>query len=183
MEVKYELCWNQKPILKKLNLQADDLRLVTVWRRTGLPRWLSGKGSTCQCRRCRFSPWVRKIPRRKEWWSTPGFLPGESHGQSYGQTPVSTCAKSLLSSLTLLRPHGCSPPGSSVRGILQARILEWLPCPPPGDLSDPGIKQASLNLQHWRVGSLPLEHLGSPDYAIEASSWVWDFPKRKKNNG
>ena len=28
----------------------------------GLPRWFSGKESACQCRRCRFAPWVRKIP-------------------------------------------------------------------------------------------------------------------------
>ena len=28
--------------------------------------------------------------------------------------------------LTLLRPHGHSPPGSAVQGILQARILEWV---------------------------------------------------------
>ena len=29
-----------------------------------------------------FSPWVRKIPwRRRTWQPTPGFLPGESHGQ------------------------------------------------------------------------------------------------------
>ena len=27
------------------------------------------------------------------------------------------------------------PPGSSIHGISQARILEWLPSPPPGDLS------------------------------------------------
>ena len=26
-------------------------------------------------------PWVRKIPRRREWQPTPGFFPGESHGQ------------------------------------------------------------------------------------------------------
>ena len=32
-------------------------------------------------RRCRFSPWVGKIPCRKEWQPTPVFLPGESHGQ------------------------------------------------------------------------------------------------------
>ena len=32
---------------------------------------------------------------------------------------------------------------SSVRGILQARILEWEPCPPPGDLPDPGIEPLS----------------------------------------
>ena len=28
-----------------------------------------------------------------------------------------------------LRPHGCSPPGSSVHGILQARILDWFAMP------------------------------------------------------
>ena len=38
----------------------------------------------------------------------------------------------------------CSRPGSSVHGILQARIQEWVACPPPRDLPDPGIKPASL---------------------------------------
>ena len=28
-----------------------------------------------------FDPWVGKIPWRREWQPTPGFLPGESHGQ------------------------------------------------------------------------------------------------------
>ena len=37
----------------------------------------------------------------------------------------------------------CSLPGPSVHGILQARILEWITCPSPGDLPDPGIKHAS----------------------------------------
>jgi len=52
----------------------------------------------------------------------------------------------------------CSLPGSSVHGILQARILEGLPCPPLGDLPDPGIKPGSPALQE---DSLPLSHLGS----------------------
>ena len=43
-------------------------------------------------------------------------------------------------------PMDCSPPGSSVHGILQARILEWLPFPPPGDLPDPGIEPAPVAL-------------------------------------
>ena len=47
----------------------------------GLPWWLSGKGSTCQCRRHKFNPWVRKIPWRRKWQPTPVFLPGEFHGQ------------------------------------------------------------------------------------------------------
>ena len=29
-------------------------------------------------------------------------------------------------------------------GILQARRLEWLPCPPPGDFPKPGIESLSL---------------------------------------
>ena len=35
-------------------------------------------------------------------------------------------AKSLQSCLTLCSPLDCSPPGSSIHGILQARILEWV---------------------------------------------------------
>ena len=37
-----------------------------------------------------------------------------------------------------------SSPGSSVHGILQAGTLEGLPCPPPGDLPNPGIERVSL---------------------------------------
>ena len=50
----------------------------------GLPRWLRGKESPCQCRRrkrCAFDPWIRKIPWRKKWQPTIIFLPGKSHGQ------------------------------------------------------------------------------------------------------
>ena len=39
----------------------------------------------CQCRRCkrcRFDPWVRKIPWRRKWQLIPVFFLGESHGQS-----------------------------------------------------------------------------------------------------
>ena len=44
---------------------------------------------------------------------------------------------------TLCNPMDCSPPGSSVHGILRARILEWLSCSPVGDLPDPGIEPTS----------------------------------------
>ena len=37
-----------------------------------------------------------------------------------------------------------SLPGSSVHGVSQVRMLEGLPCPSPGDLSNPGIETASL---------------------------------------
>ena len=37
--------------------------------------------SICQCRRCRFNSWVKKIPWRRKRQSTSVFLPGKSHGQ------------------------------------------------------------------------------------------------------
>ena len=48
---------------------------------------------------------------------------------------------------TLCDSMDCSPPGSSVRGILQARILEWAAIPPPGGLPDSAIKPRSPALQ------------------------------------
>ena len=40
-------------------------------------------------------------------------------------------------------PMDCSPSGSSVHRILQARIPEWIAVPPPGHLPDPGIEPMS----------------------------------------
>ena len=48
------------------------------------------------------------------------------------------------SCLTLGDPMDCSLPGCSIHGILQARKMEWVAIPSPGDLSDPGIEPASL---------------------------------------
>ena len=48
-----------------------------IWR----PEGSAVKESACQCRRCKFDPWVGKIPWRRKWQPTPVFLPGESHRQ------------------------------------------------------------------------------------------------------
>ena len=58
-------------------------------------------------------------------------------------------------SVSLWDPLDCSPPGSSVHGILQARILEWVAISLlQGDLPDPGIEPRSPALQ---ADSLPTE--------------------------
>ena len=44
---------------------------------------------------------------------------------------------------TLCDPMDCSLPGSSLHGIFQVRILEWVSFPPSGDLSNPGIEPTS----------------------------------------
>ena len=68
-------------------LQSRSSKLIPIFSNVftlGLPRQLSGKESTCQCRRHRrrgFDLWVGKIPWRKAWLPTPVFLPGKLHGQ------------------------------------------------------------------------------------------------------
>ena len=55
----------------------------------------------------------------------------------------------------------CSPPGSSVHGIPQAKILEWVAMPSSRDLPNPGIKPTSPVSPALQVDSLPLSHWGS----------------------
>ena len=72
-------------------------------------------------------------------------------------------AKSLQSCLTLCDPMDCSPPRSSVHGILQARILEWVPVPSSRASLQPRDGTNS-RLQHWQSDSLQLVPPGKPLY-------------------
>ena len=56
---------------------------------------------------------------------------------------------------TLCDPMDCSPPGSSVHGILQARILEWVAISFSRDLPNPGIEPRSPTLQADALASEP----------------------------
>ena len=58
-----------------------------------------------------------------------------------------------------LQHMDCSPPGSSVHGILQARILEWVAIPFSRGSSDTGIK---LGLLHYKWILYHLSYQGSP---------------------
>ena len=53
------------------------------------------------------------------------------------------CMLSHFSHVRLCNPMDCSPPGSSVHEILQARILEWVAMPFSRDHPDPGFKPTS----------------------------------------
>ena len=67
------------------------------------------------------------------------------------------CMLSLQSSLTLCDCTDCSPPGSSVHGILQATILEWVAMAFSRRSSRPRDQiGVSFIYMHWQVGSLPL---------------------------
>ena len=76
-------------------------------------------------------------------------------------------------------PTVCNPMEYTVLGILQARILEWVPFsrrrsllqetfPSPGDLPNPGIEPRSPKLQ---ADSLPAEPPGKPkDTGVDSLS-------------
>ena len=64
--------------------------------------------------------------------------------------------KSLHSCLTLWDPMDCSPPGSSVHGILQARMLEWIAMPSSRGSHRPG---------HWTQ----LSHIEGEFFTIWAT--------------
>ena len=55
----------------------------------------------------------------------------------------------------LCNPMDCSPPGSSVHGILQARILEWVAMPSSRGSSRPGIELTSPESLALKADSLP----------------------------
>ena len=86
------------------------LKLKWSTQSSGFPGGVSGKESTCQCRRqcgdiwrhgdletmqerCVFDPWVQERTCSKKWQPTPAFLPGKFHGQrsleGYCQSTVS----------------------------------------------------------------------------------------------
>ena len=77
---------------------------------------------------------------------------------------VLTCMLSCFSRVQLcaILSVDCSPPVSSVHGSLQARILEWVAMPPPGDLPNTKIKPVSPASPALQADSLLLSHKGSP---------------------
>ena len=97
---------------------------------------------------------------------THSFLPQEQGGRGRqarrGSASVPGGFTAVVQSLSHVRlpfdPMDCSPPGSSVHGILRARRLEWAAISFSRDLPDPGIKPTSPALQ---ADSLPSEPPGT----------------------
>ena len=81
-------------------------------------------------------------------------------GLSVLQRFVSSRLSESRSVASLCNPVDCSPPGSSVRGILQARILEWVTIPFSRGSSQPrdllNCRQILYHLSHHRSPQLAL---------------------------
>ena len=131
----------------------------------GLPMWLSGKEPACQCRRCGFNPWVRKIPWRRKWQATPIFLPWKSHGQRslagyspWGHTEAnmtertqdrvcSSVPKTGSPSLSFILAE--APPGPSYSSSSQRQLTLLKGVQVTAKVGDPwGLFKVSLK-SHW----------------------------------
>ena len=100
--VWWQGCWNLQFVKKKKKKERKKEKEKMQYLQSaieqnprkkvlGLPWWLSGKESTCQCRRHRFDPWFGKIPHAGKWLS-PCATTIEPVLQRPRATLRSTCA-------------------------------------------------------------------------------------------
>ena len=90
---------------------------------------------------------------------------------------VCVLAKSLQSCPTLCDPMDCSLSGSSVHGIFQGRILEWVVMLSSRGFTDPGIELSSSATLESQAGTLLLSHQGSPKWGYTSNFYFLTFKK------
>ena len=106
--------------------------------------------------------WWSRVLRRHQgcWLQLETVLMSQPIGLSSIGSQVHARVPSRFSSIQLCNPRGHSSPGSSVRGILQARIPEWVAIPSSRGSSRPRDRtRVSCIMQ---VGSLPPAPPGKP---------------------
>ena len=104
--------------------------------------------------------WKNPMDRGTWWPVVHGVTKSRARLSDYFDFHIVTCCYSVTPlCLTLCDPMECSPPASSVYGILQARILEWVAIPFSKGSSWPRDQTRSLALQ---AGSLLSEPPGKP---------------------
>ena len=145
----------QATVHRVTQCQTHTSNLALIWG-GGLPKQLSGKESVCQRRRnrrCRFSPWVRKISWRRKWQPTRVVLPGKSHGQ-----------RSL---------EGCSSWGHR-----ESDTTEWLNVQAlragPLENKTLGVELNEMTDFHWSVDFIDLWELNLENHMLP-----WPHPRRE----
>ena len=107
--------------------------------------------------------------------SVPTGLVGGSGRLAAEVEVAEVCVRVLTQLCPTLRPHGCSPPGSSVRGILQARILGWAAMPSSRRSSRPGVTPACHVSCTGRRSSRPG---GTPAGRVFTTGATWEAQQK-----
>ena len=117
------------------------------------------------------------------WW-TPGVMIRKC-------LTSNVCACSVSQScLTLCDPMNCSPPGSSVHGISQARILEWVAISFSGGSSRSGDRTCiswvscigGQILYHWATGEALWHKISTNKYYASVTTHVITIIQRPKSS-
>ena len=121
--------------LERLQLSCDSLRMKLAFN----IRWRSDKESSCQgrrCKRCRFDPWVGKIPWRRKWQSTSIFLLRKFHGQRSLVVYIHGAARSWTVTECL---STCTSRGRRSIWVSEdvTELMSWPPVKWPHGLSSP----------------------------------------------
>ena len=119
-----------------------------------------------------------ELSSHEKTWGRRKRISLSERSQFKKATYPTCCAKSLQLCLTLCNPVDCIPPGSSVHGILRARILEWVAMPSSRGSSDAGIEPVSLTSPALWVDSLPPAPPWKPTYSMHDSNYT-TFWKRQ----
>ena len=97
---------------------------------------VEGNGTLYTTAECRLRPWNPAIPLLDK--NPRDLPPGKDAHCSCCLWKLSSVVLVAQSCPALCNPMGYGPPGSSVHGILQARILEWVAIPFSSGFSQPG---------------------------------------------
>ena len=120
------------------------------------------------------------------WWShSSGRMTDIYQGQNYrknNEERMCMRAKLLQCYVTLCDPIDCSPPGSSVHGISQARILEWVSMPSSRGSSWP---RNPTCISCTAGGFFTAEPLGKPLLyrVLQKNTFVTQWQRSEKKNG
>ena len=118
------------------------------------------KGETPQKVRGKSSESLNAVKKKKKKREKDGWEGGSRTGQE-GAWPVFHCGAGVLRRVQLfVTPWTVACQSSLSMGFHGQEYWSGLPCPPPGDLPDPGIEPASLVFPALQANSLPLSHLG-----------------------
>ena len=123
--------------------------------------WAWRRAMGARCLLFRVPPWTRRSALQQSWLETVVI-------RVQLKPMGSVCAQSCP---TLCNPLDCSPPGSSVHGVSQARIQEWVAISSSRGSSQPRDQTCISCLLHWQVDSWPLSHPGVR-FASEPNRWV-----------
>ena len=147
-----------------------------------------------------------------ERWSQPGLQQGNRHSlftghscpsghsvpwaashRADGTFRVPLCVLSRFSRVRLFgTPWTAAHQAPLSVGFSRQEYWSGLPCPPPGDLPDPGIKPESPSLLHWQVGSLQLVPPGKPRdspplvsafFCFKETLYIWRERERERKSG